>query len=59
MDEIEAKTDAEKALGETKAAIEKLGDEAHAGETWVRAHTAWLIGGGSFLAGIVVGHFLR
>jgi hypothetical protein len=59
MDTPDIKTDAEKTLADTKATIAGLEEKAQAGESWIRAHTAWLIGGGMFLAGIVVGHFLK
>lgn len=57
MSEVE--TDATKALSDTKAVIADLGAGEQKGVVWIKAHTAWLIGLGSFVTGLVVMYLLK
>jgi hypothetical protein len=55
----EVKTDAEKVLADTKATIANLESDEVSASGWIKGHTAWMIGLGSFVAGLVVMYLLK
>lgn len=55
----ELKTDAEKAMADTKATIASLEKTETSVTGWVKTHTAALIGLVCFVVGIFVGHHLH
>lgn len=53
------KTGATEAMAGVKAEISKLEADEVSASGWIKGHTAWLIGLGSFVAGLVVMYLLK